>query len=211
MPALRPVVVTMGPCTQKCLVACVLATALVGSWLVVAALNAVEPGVHERLRAALRPAQRREYEAVVRERRGLFLTGLAAAAVFVGVTALVEHAQGVQLLDGCSSLLVAALLVVGVYTLYPKRRYLVEVLDTQEQREAWVDVYRRMQVSMWVSAAVLAVGGGLLAAAVGTERAQAFTGGLLVVLVVGLLASLAYKALAKKKTRLPAADGPALS
>lgn len=189
----------MNVTSQKCLVGCVLAAAIVGSWVVISIMNVIEPNVHQRLHDTLDDRQRVEYAAIVRERGQLFGLGLLAAIVFIGGLMAMETVQKVHLLDGCTALLIAAGLVVAVYTLYPKRRYLIEILDRSDQRVAWANVYRHMQLSMWVSAIIIAVGAGALSTYVSGGFATQYAQLLVAALFVGLVFSMMYKFVTKRR------------
>jgi hypothetical protein len=110
-------------------------------------------GAIPRLVASLDPQQRRTYEGIVSLRRRLYVHGLVLGVVLAACVVAGMRAYGScsTTLYGCTAVVVVFVTTFLYYILSPKPVYMVEVLRTTEQRRAWVDVYRAMQVTTYGS------------------------------------------------------------
>lgn len=127
------------------LLPCLLATALVTGSLAIS----LSPGAHQNIAAlvaTLRPEQAAVYAAIRQERAMIYMWSLGLGLV-IGLIYLASVSTRTSSKWSQSCLFVA--IVLGVchasYVLWPKSRYMVTTLDTDEQRQAWVRVYRGMQ------------------------------------------------------------------
>lgn len=99
----------------------------------------------EKFESTLSKDQREIYYKIKRERLHLYLTGLAIG------TAL---ALGFLYMNPMKNLLATICIVMAIawgftylyYTLMPKSTFMLEHLTNEDQVDAWVDVYRDMQV-----------------------------------------------------------------
>lgn len=103
--------------------------------------------------STLNSQQRTTYERVVKHRRNLYMQGLVVglvlASIIVGYMRVVKNVA--TTLCGCTAVVIVFVTTCVYYILSPKPVYMVEILTTAEQRKAWVDVYRGMQVNMYGS------------------------------------------------------------
>ena len=117
--------------------------------------------LHYAFQQTLNDDQNQRYERIVRHRRNLYLHGLVlgvlVACLVVGVVMRVAPLTN-EVSYGCLAVVVLFVVEFLYYMLSPKGEYMVSVLDTQEQRDAWLAVYRHMQVSMYGSFACALVG-----------------------------------------------------
>ena len=117
--------------------------------------------LHHKFQRTLSDDQNRRYERIVQHRRNLYLQGLVLgvlmACLVVGVVMQVAPMSN-EVSYGCLAVVVLFVVEFLYYMLSPKGEYMVSVLDTQEQRDAWLAVYRHMQVSMYGSFACALVG-----------------------------------------------------
>lgn len=94
------------------------------------------------------------YQRIVSHRRNLYIQGLVVgilvACLVVGVIARVSPLTN-DVSYGCLAVVVLFVVEYLYYILSPKGEYMVSVLYTEEQRKAWLNVYRHMQVSMYAS------------------------------------------------------------
>lgn len=90
------------------------------------------------------------YEKIVRERRDIYLKGY-----IFGLIISILFLYGVEGIKRTSMINAGLVCIVGAITLvcnylfyiiHPKSDYMVLHLDTKEQREAWLDIYRHMQL-----------------------------------------------------------------
>lgn len=122
---------------------CLIAAALVTGSLAIS----LSPGAHHNvaaLEATLRPEQAAVYRQIRGERAAIYLwsLGLGLVAGFLYL-ALVSAGRGWQ--QSCMFVALVLLVTHVSYILWPKSYYMVQTLDTMEQRAAWVRVYRGMQ------------------------------------------------------------------
>ena len=111
--------------------------------------------------------QRVRYERIIQERRDIYfkgyLVGLVCAVLFVFATRDVKRTKimstGIVCAVGGITLLVNYL----YYILSPKSDFMIVHLDNKHQREAWLDIYRHMQVKYHIGL-VLGVIAAMLAA-----------------------------------------------
>lgn len=110
--------------------------------------------LHSTFQHTLDTDQLTRYQRIVSNRRNLYLQGLVLgviiACLVVGVVMRVAPLTN-DISYGCLSVSVLFVVEYLYYILSPKGEYMVSVLQTDEQREAWLDVYRHMQVSMYGS------------------------------------------------------------
>lgn len=91
----------------------------------------------------------KQYEAIVRERRDIYLKGY-----IFGLIISVLFLYGAEGIKRTSMINAGLVCIVGAITLvcnylfyiiHPKSDYMVLHLNTKAQREAWLDIYRHMQ------------------------------------------------------------------
>ena len=117
--------------------------------------------LHHTFQQTLNDDQNQRYERIVQHRRNLYLQGLVlgvvvACLVVGGVMQVAPMSSNVSY--GCLAVVVLFVVEFLYYMLSPKGEYMISVLETQEQRDAWLAVYRHMQVSMYGSFACALVG-----------------------------------------------------
>jgi len=149
---------------------CVIAAAFITGSLAIS----LSPGARHNialLTSTLRPPQLATYNAIHKERATIYLWSLALGFV-VGLAYLALADPSHKSAGRCwshSCAFVAVVLVVThlSYMLWPKSQYMVQILDSEEQRLAWLRVYRGMQVRQY---------GGLVLGAVGLGVFGRFSG-----------------------------------
>ena len=121
--------------------------------------------LHKTLYDTLNNDQQQRYERIVRHRNNLYLQGLVVGllvACFVVGLVMYTHPLSTNTSYGCLAVIVLFVTEFLYYMLSPKGEYMIDVLDSTEQRRAWMDVYRHMQVSMYGSFACALVASFLL-------------------------------------------------
>jgi len=111
--------------------------------------------------------QRKRYTDIIEERKGIYfkgyLVGLVCAILFIFMTRDVKRTKimstGIICAVGGITLLVNYLF----YILSPKSDFIIVHLDDKKQREAWLSIYRNMQVKYHIGL-VLGVVAAMLAA-----------------------------------------------
>ena len=93
----------------------------------------------------LTPLERRTYQQIVIERRNIYLQGL-----FLGVIITLFYVFFCKSKDNYQVLCIAIAITFTVnyfyYILYPKKTYMLQILDTKKENHAWLKIYRNMQV-----------------------------------------------------------------
>lgn len=123
---------------------CIIAAALVTGSLAIS----LSPGAKNNINAlvsTLRPEQASIYASIRQERVWIYIWSLSLGVV-MGLLYLAVFAPNKGGWSQSCMFVAVVLLVTHVaYILWPKSRYMVQTLDTDEQRAAWVRVYRGMQ------------------------------------------------------------------
>lgn len=103
------------------------------------------------LKATLSKEQQEKYASITRERRTIYFTGygigLALAFALLGYRTFVRPASapGYNMLTACFVAAVSFVTTYFYYILAPKSDYMVMHLTNDEQKSAWLKVYRVMQ------------------------------------------------------------------
>lgn len=104
------------------------------------------------LQALLTDEQKETYKQIVNERYALYFTGfvlgLLLTLCFIAINYRFKVVTRVSLV--CLAVSVSFLVQYFYYVLSPKSTYMVLHLDGTHQKEAWVKVYRKMQINYHV-------------------------------------------------------------
>ena len=142
---------------RLCGVTCALAiTFLVAD--IYLALTADKGDLKLNFMSTLSDDQHMRYERIIQERRDIYfkgyLVGLICAVIFIFATRDVKRTKfmstGIVCAVGGITLLVNYL----YYILSPKSDFMIVHLDNKHQREAWLDIYRHMQVKYHIGLAL---------------------------------------------------------
>ena len=131
------------------------------------ALTADKGELKQRFMATLSDKEQERYQNIINERRNIYfkgyLVGIICSVLFLFLTRDMKKSKlmsaGVVCTVGGITLLVNYL----YYILSPKSDFMIVHLDNKEQREAWLDIYRHMQVK-YHTGLVLGVAAAMLAA-----------------------------------------------
>lgn len=132
-----------------CTLSCTLAIAFVSASVFLGFTIDKDGTIHQ-LERTLPAHLRQRYTELGNERRGIYFTGfsLGLAASLLLILMNMKQRSGKQMgLIGMSCTTAATTLGITYlyYILAKKSDYIVKYLHTQEQRDAWVAVYREMQ------------------------------------------------------------------
>lgn len=83
------------------------------------------------------------YQEIVEERRNIYLIGLGLG-MMLSYLYLKYFNRGQ--LDGMMSVSITGVVNYFFYVLMPKSKYMIEYLDEPEENQAWLDIYRTMQM-----------------------------------------------------------------
>lgn len=122
----------------------------------------LSPGAHHNiahLESTLRPQQLALYTSIRRERAEIYLwslgIGLLAGLCYL---ALDYNSQNRCWSQSCAFVAIVLVVTHMAYILWPKTQYMVQILDSDAQRNAWVQVYRGMQLRQYGGMVVGAIG-----------------------------------------------------
>jgi len=110
---------------------------------------------------------KKTYDEIVAERGAIYYTGYLLGFV-LSVFLILFNVYGMKKkmpLSAmvCLAVVVSTLVSYFYYILSPKTKYMVSILKTQEQREAWLKIYKSMQFYFHSSYALGAVAVGVFA------------------------------------------------
>ena len=126
-----------------CVLVCAAAAAFFGG-MVFVSLNPYSADKLNRLMSLLTPEQTQVYKEVSRERMHIYLMGLVLG-LLIGFIYLYYGVRAAGMARTCGFVFITMATTYLFYLLYPKSKYLLAYLTTDEQRTAWLDVYRGMQ------------------------------------------------------------------
>lgn len=125
----------------ECGLSCLIASALFGSMLYMM-LYYDKENIMMNFQSTLNEKQNAIYQLIIKERMRLYIEGLIIG-LLLGFIYLMYSKKSV--FSSC----LFTLIVLGVnnsyYLLYPKSDYMVKYLETEEQRDAWLNVYTSMK------------------------------------------------------------------
>jgi len=117
-------------------------------------LNTDKYGLMKKYQDSLSPTQKQRYKNVVEERKNISIKGYVLGFTFSLILILMNYFK-VGFMDGGKSLKIPGMVCISgaitfltqyiFYILSPKSDWMVLHLDTREQREEWLKVYRAMQ------------------------------------------------------------------
>ncbi len=112
--------------------------------------------------ASMTPDQRMIYDKVRKERQNIYLRGLILGLI-LGVLYLFKIAGSATPVQAvCIFVAVVMSTQYLVYKLHPKQHWMLNYLDTREQIDGWLEVYKHMQHRYLVGAILGIIGYGLL-------------------------------------------------
>ena len=94
--------------------------------------------------ASLSPEQREIFKSIIRERMFIYISSLLAGSI-VGFVALKSSSFAGENTKVCTAVGIAFVVAYIVYQLWPKSRFMLEYLVTQQQTLAWVNYYKSMK------------------------------------------------------------------
>ena len=127
---------------NECQLGCLLAVAMFAGQLYIM-FNYNKKRLLDRFDSLLNEEQRATYKLIVNERLKLYVQGIILGLVlgFIYLSIASNKTMG----RACIFTVIVLSTNYFYYMLYPKSDYMVPYLNTQEQRVAWLDIYREMQ------------------------------------------------------------------
>lgn len=96
----------------------------------------------------LSPKQKDKYWEIINERRRIYFSGFGLGIILSALTLTARSYSGIKLSwlpTICLTGSITFLTTYFYYILAPKSDYMVRYLETKEQREAWLGIYKTMQ------------------------------------------------------------------
>jgi hypothetical protein len=131
-----------------CVLVCSAAAAFFGG-MVFVSLNPYSKDKLNKLMSLLTPDQTQVYKEISRERMHIYLMGLVLG-LLLGFIYLYHGAKTTGLSRTCGFVFITMATTYLFYLLYPKSKYMLSYLTTDDQRAAWLDVYRSMQYKQYM-------------------------------------------------------------
>ena len=139
--------------SSACSLICVIAAALFGAMLYVTFNPNKDTTINDLLRL-LTSEQNNVYKEITNERLRIYVIGLVLG-LLVGFIYLQMVPR--SLTRSCSFLVTVMGINYAFYMLYPKTKYMLPHLTNDEQRTAWLAVYKEMQKSNYIGLVIGAV------------------------------------------------------
>lgn len=93
------------------------------------------------------------YQEIIIERRNLYLQGLAIGMIMSFIYLRYNSSENTYL-NGMTAVAITGVINYFYYILSPKKKYMLEYLNTKKENKAWLKIYRTMQLR-WHSAFVM--------------------------------------------------------
>jgi hypothetical protein len=126
-----------------CILVCASAAAFFGGMLFVS-LNPYSKDKLDKFMGLLTSDQQTTYKEISSERMHIYLMGLVLG-LLLGFIYLYHGVKTTGLARTCGFVFITMATTYLFYLLYPKSKYMLSYLTTDDQRTAWLDVYRGMQ------------------------------------------------------------------
>lgn len=125
-----------------CDLACLIATGLFGGKIYLI-INYNKKQLLDNFIRLLNQDQKKRYQKIVRERLNLYIQGMLLGLILGFVYLQIIPKSDV--FRACMFTVIVLSTNYFYYILKPKGDYMVKHLETRQQREAWLDIYREMQ------------------------------------------------------------------
>ena len=126
---------------MNCYLLCMIASALFGSMLYLS-LNMEKDKVYQQYLQLLDDEQKQVLKEINQERLTIYIKGLALGLV-LGFIFLQLTKKGMG--RTCGFIIIVMAVNYLFYLVYPKSKYMITHLKTQEQKQGWLKVYKTMQ------------------------------------------------------------------
>ena len=150
------------PCTLTCFLAAIIVVAMISMTVMINHDSFIKNYKNQ-----LPDDIKATYNEIVAERGAIYYTGYLLGFV-LSVFLILSNVYGMKKKMPvkamvCLAVVVSTLVSYFYYILSPKTKYMVSILKTEEQREAWLKIYKSMQFYFHSSYALGAVAVGVFA------------------------------------------------
>ena len=126
---------------MPCYTSCVIATALIAAILFVN-FSPGKVALEKKYISLLNEKQRTHYEKIRKERLSIFIKGFIVSVLLA--FGIVWYLKKSLFTNVCLVGAIVFIFQYFFYVFYPKSSYMITELDTKEEREAWLAIYKHM-------------------------------------------------------------------
>ena len=141
---------------------CLLGSGLLAAKLATMLVNKKTSNTFKEYHQSLSPSQKLYYDAIVDERLNLYLQGLLIGLVMATFFIKFANFPMSDMAKGCLFTVITMGTGFMYYMLMPKSKYMLEVINDDQQNELWLAVYREMQLRYWGGFLLGVIGFGLI-------------------------------------------------
>ena len=131
-------------CSNICLVAMIF---IITKIIILFTITLPYNNSQKELNNSLDQKQKETYKKIISERRRIYIMGyligitLSIAVILVNVFVLKQNKSSAV----CLAVVISSITTYFFYILYPKSKYMIQVLETKEQINNWLSIYKSMQ------------------------------------------------------------------
>ena len=137
-------------CTNICLLALIF---IVTKIIILFTITLPYSKIHKVFNESLDDMQRTAYKKIISERRRIYIMGyiagivLSVAIILINLFVIKKN----KLSALCLAVVVSSITTYLAYILHPKSKYMLQVIETKEQINNWLSIYKSMQFRFHIS------------------------------------------------------------
>ena len=137
-------------CTNTCLLALIfIVTKVIILFTITLPYNKIQKDFNE----SLDDKQKNSYKKIISERRRIYIMGyilgIILSIVVILLNIFVIKKDKISML--CLAVVISSITTYFFYILYPKSKYMIQVIETKEQINNWLSIYKSMQFRFHIS------------------------------------------------------------
>ena len=137
-------------CTNTCLLAIIF---IVTKVVILFTITLPYNNSQKDLNNSLDQKQTEAYKKIISERRSIYikgyLVGIILSIIVILVNLFVFKQNKVNTL--CLSVVISSITTYFFYILHPKSKYMIQIIETKEQINNWLNIYKNMQFKFHLS------------------------------------------------------------
>jgi len=137
-------------CTNTCLLAIIF---IVTKVVILFTITLPYNNSQKDLNNSLDQKQKEAYKKIISERRSIYikgyLVGIILSIIVILVNLFVFKQNKVNTL--CLSVVISSITTYFFYILHPKSKYMIQIIETKEQINNWLNIYKNMQFKFHLS------------------------------------------------------------
>lgn len=137
-------------CTNTCLLALLF---IITKIIILFTMKFPYNKLHKDFNNSLDEKQLEAYKKIISERRRIYILGYILGVLISIIVILVNYflLKKDKLSILCLAVVISTLTTYFFYILYPKSKYILEVIETKEQVNNWLKIYKSMQFRFHIS------------------------------------------------------------